>query len=614
MAVIKECLKALPTCPGVYRMINHDHDVLYVGKAKNLKKRVSSYTNLQRQTIRIRRMVGQTQYMEFITTHTEGEALLLEANLIKKYTPRYNILLRDDKSFPYILITGDHDFPQILKYRGSQKRKGEFYGPFASVNSVNQTLAILERAFLLRSCKDSVFSSRTRPCLLYQIKRCSAPCVGLTSKKSYENLVAQARVFLSGQSQKIQKQMAEEMQELSNKLQFERASVLRDRIRALTKIQSRHDINAPGIEEADIVAVHQTAGRACVQVFILRSGTNYGNRAYFPSHTNGASYEQIINAFLGQFYTNKVPPCLILLSHNATELKVMEGALSERAGKKVRLLVPIRGAKYNLVKLARENAKLAIRRRLSETSSQRELLEKLSERLALDQVPERIEVFDNSHTSGTNAVGAMIVCGPDGFLKKAYRKFNIRSVGKEADNSPGDDYAMMTEVMTRRFLRAQDEDPDHSKGQWPDLVLIDGGAGHLSATMAVFKSLGIPSLSVAAIAKGPKRNAGREKIFLPGRPSFTLDSHDPVLYFVQRLRDEAHRFAIGTHRSRRSGSLVRSALDEIQGVGATRKRALLHHFGSAREISQAGLNDLEAVEGISKFIASRIYDWFHPED
>ncbi len=612
--VIRKYLQVLPAVPGVYRMINQEHVVLYVGKAKNLKKRVSNYTNLNRQSIRIRRMISQTQSMEFVTTHTEGEALLLEANLIKKFAPRYNILLRDDKSFPYILIATDHEFPQVLKYRGARKRLGEYFGPFASVGSVNQTLNVLERAFLLRSCTDSVFANRTRPCLLYQIKRCSGPCVGKTDKSYYAELVDQARNFLSGGSQKIQKMMAEEMQRLSDNLQFEQASVIRDRIRAITNIQSRQDIFAPGVGEADIVAVHKTAGRTCVQVFFVRSGNNYGNRAYFPRHSSDEKVEEIINAFLGQFYANKIPPSLILLSHNVTEKKILEEALAERAGKKVNLHVPIRGSKRKLVNFAQENAKKAIRRKLLESTSHREALEKLSKCFSLKRIPERIEVFDNSHISGTNAVGAMIVSGPDGFVKNAYRKFNIRNVGADPGRSSNDDYAMMREVISRRFMRAQKEDPKRSKGQWPDLILIDGGIGHLGITMEVFQELGILDLSVAAIAKGPKRNAGQERIYLSGHPSFTLDSGDPVLYFIQRLRDEAHRFAIGTHRVRRSISLVRSPLDEIQGVGAARKRALLHHFGSARAVSQAGLPDLEAVEGINKSIATRIYDWFHPEE
>ena len=612
--VIKGYLKSLPSDPGVYRMINLEGDVLYVGKAKNLKKRVSNYAHPGRQSIRIQRMINQTRSMEFVTTHTEAEALLLEANLIKKLTPRYNILLRDDKSFPYILITGDHAYPQVLKYRGTRKRKGEYFGPFASAGAVNQSLAILQRAFLLRSCTDAVFASRTRPCLLYQIKRCSAPCVEITTREAYARLVEQARSFLTGRSKIIQKQLAEEMQDLSENLQFEKAAVLRDRIKAMTNIQSHQDIQAPNIDEADIIALHMEAGQACIQIFFLRSGTNYGNRAYFPAHTADALPEQIMEAFLGQFYANKIPPKLILLSTNVMEKRVLTDALSERAERRVDLRVPSRGQKRGLVRLALENARKALNRRLVESASQRQLLDGLAEKLGLDHAPERIEVYDNSHISGTNAIGAMIVSGPEGFIKNAYRKFNIRADKEDTEFQPGDDYAMMREVLTRRFARVQKEDPDRSRGQWPDLVLIDGGAGQLGATLEVFGELGIADVSVAAIAKGPDRNAGRERMFLPDRAPFSLDSRDPVLYFLQRLRDEAHRFAIGTHRSRRAKDMKRSPLNEIQGIGSVRKKALLHHFGSARAISEAGLADLEAVDGISRSIAERVYDWFHPED
>ena len=612
--VIKGYLKTLPGDPGVYRMINHDGDVLYVGKAKNLKKRVSNYANPGRQSIRIQRMINQTRSMEFVTTHTEAEALLLEANLIKKLTPRYNILLRDDKSFPYIMITGDHAYPQVLKYRGTRKRRGEYFGPFASAGAVNQSLAILQRAFLLRSCTDAVFASRTRACLLYQIKRCSAPCVDITTGEAYARLVDQARSFLTGRSKTIQKQLAEEMQVLSDSLQFEEAAVLRDRIKAMTNIQSHQDIQAPNIDEADIIALHLEAGQACVQVFFLRAGANYGNRAYYPAHTADAPPEQIMEAFLGQFYANKIPPKLILLSTDVLEKRVLTDALSERAGRRVHLSVPSRGDKRNLVGLALENARKALNRRLVESTSQRQLLDGLAEKLGLDHAPDRIEVYDNSHISGTNAIGAMIVSGPEGFIKNAYRKFNIKAVGEDTEFQAGDDYAMMREVLTRRFSRAQKEDPDRSGGQWPDLVLIDGGAGQLSATLNVFGELGITDVGVAAIAKGPDRNAGRERMFLPDRAPFTLDSRDPVLYFLQRLRDEAHRFAIGTHRARRAKGMKRSPLDEIQGVGGARKRALLHHFGSARAVSEAGLADLEAVDGISRSIAERVYGWFHSED
>ena len=622
---IRDHLKSLPGSPGVYRMINADGDVLYVGKAKNLKRRVTSYTNLNRQSIRIKRMINQTRSMEFVTTHTEAEALLLEANLIKRLMPRYNILLRDDKMFPYILITGDHDYPRVLKYRGSKKPKGEYFGPFASAGAVNQSLDVLQRAFLLRTCSDSMFGSRTRPCLLHQIKRCAAPCVDIMDRPSYLELVDQARDFLCGKSKQIQKRLADQMQQASDVLDFEKAAVLRDRIKAMTSIQAHQDINTESVDDADIVALHLAGGQVCVQVFFIRAGNNYGNRAYYPSHANDALEAEILEAFLGQFYANKVPPKLILLSHQVSQKALLEEALAERSGRKVRLGIPIRGAKRNLVNLALANAEKALGRRLAESASQRKLLEGLAEKLELEAVPERIEVYDNSHISGTNAIGAMIVAGVEGFVKNAYRKFNIRTVpdrpaetGK-ADGGPlpGDDYAMMREVLTRRLSRALKEDPERARGpegQWPDLMIIDGGAGHLNVAVQVFEELGVTDVALCAIAKGPDRNAGRERMFLPNRKPFRLDSRDPVLYFLQRLRDEAHRFAIGTHRARRAKGIERSPLDEIQGVGGARKKALLHHFGSARAVSQAGLADLEAVDGISKGLASRIYDWFHADD
>ena len=610
VAAIRAALKTLPGGPGVYRMIDADGQVLYVGKAKSLKKRVASYSNLNRQSIRIARMINRTRSMEFVTTHTEAEALLLEANLIKRLAPHYNILLRDDKSFPYILVTGDHDFPQVLKYRGARNRKGEYFGPFASAGAVNQSLAVLQRAFLLRTCTDSVFDARTRPCLLFQIKRCAAPCVGGAGRDEYGELVDQARQFLTGKSKAIQQRLAGQMQAASDGLDFEKAAILRDRIRAMTSIQARQDINAANVGEADLVALHIAGGQACIQVFFIRGGSNYGNRAYYPAHAADAEPAQIMEAFLGQFYSNKVPPRLILLSHKLTEPVVMTAALGERAGRRVRIETPTRGAKRGMVGLALVNAEQALGRRLVESASQRRLLEKLAERFELDGPPERIEVYDNSHISGTNAVGAMIVAGPEGMVKNAYRKFNIKNTAM----TPGDDYAMMCEVLTRRFARALDEDPEHQGTGWPDLVLIDGGGGHLSAAEQVFAELGISDVAFCAIAKGPDRDAGREKFHLPGRNAFRLDSRDPVLYFLQRLRDEAHRFAIGTHRSRRAKQVERSPLDEIQGVGGARKKALLHHFGSARAVAQAGAADLEAVDGISKALAGRIYGWFHPDE
>jgi len=555
--------------------------------------------------------------MEFVTTHTEAEALLLEANLIKRLTPRYNILLRDDKSFPYILVTSDHAFPRVVKYRGARTRQGEYFGPFASAGAVNESLAVLQRAFLLRTCADTVFESRTRPCLLYQIKRCSGPCADIVSGADYNELVDQARAFLTGRSQDIQRDLAVRMQAASDAMDFEKAAGFRDRIRAMTNIQSRQDINMAGIGDADLIGMHAAGGQACIQVFFVRSGQNYGNRSYFPAQAADAEPAQILEAFIGQFYADKVPPKLLLLSHPVAERALLADALTERAGYKVTLEIPQRGDKKNLVQLAATNAEAALSRRFVESASQRRHLDGLAGVMGIDGQIERVEVYDNSHIQGTNAVGAMIVAGPDGFMKNAYRKFNIKSAAQfpsaQRGAPTGDDYAMMREVLTRRFARALGEDPDRTGGQWPDLVLIDGGLGQLSIVMEVFAELGVRDVCVCAIAKGPNRNAGEERLFLPGREPIRLDPQDPVLYFVQRLRDEAHRFAIGTHRAKRAKSMEKSPLDEIPNVGGARKKALLHHFGSARAVGQAGLTDLEAVEGISKGLARRIYDWFHPE-
>ena len=598
-------------------MIDAEGEVLYVGKAKSLKKRVASYTNRARLSTRMGRMVAATASMEFVTTHTEAEALLLEANLIKRYGPRYNILLRDDKSFPSILITGDHAFPQVLKHRGARARKGDYFGPFASAWAVNETLTALQRAFLLRSCSDSVFASRTRPCLLHQIKRCSAPCIGRIGDEDYRALVDQARAFLVGGGRRIQRQLARRMEEASNALEFERAAHFRDRIRALTHVQARQDINLSGFDAADVIAAHQAAGQTCIQVFFFRAGRNYGNRAYYPSHARDDDAPRVLEAFVAQFYDTVSPPRLVLLSHRLDRQVLVAEALSVSAGVTVRVLTPARGAKRKLVDHALTNAREALSRRMAESASQRRLLDGLCRTLDLDAAPERIDVFDNSHISGTQAVGAMIVAGTEGLTKSAYRKFTIGGgsrKGEPADQvAAGDDYGMMREVLSRRFGRALKEDPDRARGQWPDLVLIDGGAGHLGVALAVFEELGIEDVAVAAIAKGPERSAGRERIFLPGRPPLALDSRDPVLYFLQRLRDEAHRFAIGSHRAKRAKSLSRSTLDDIPGVGAKRKKALLHHFGSAPAVARAGRVDLEAVEGIQSGIANKIYDWFHPE-
>lgn len=605
IGVIKSYLKTLESTPGVYRMLNEKGDVLYVGKAKSLKRRVTSYTTPQRLTIRIQRMVSQTRSMEFITTHTEAEALLLESNLIKKLKPRYNILLRDDKSFPMILVTGDHDYPQVLKHRGAKNRKGQYFGPFASVWAVNETLNTLQRAFLLRPCSDSVFAGRTRPCLQYQIKRCSAPCVGRISVAEYGRLVDQARRFLQGESIALKDELAERMAQASENLEFEEAAMYRDRISAMTRIQQRQDINLPGLEEADVIAGFQEGGQTCIQVFFFRAGANFGNRAYYPAHGSKEQLPEIIEAFMGQFYADKMPPKQILVSHDLPGHAILEEALGVRAERKVSILCPKRGDKTKLIAHAQNNAREALGRRMAQSASQRKLLQQLQTVMRMENMPERVEVYDNSHTQGTNSVGAMIVAGPEGFMKNAYRKFNIKSAQGD------DDYAMMQEVLTRRFSRAIKEDPDKEKGQWPDLVIIDGGKGQLNVAVGVFEELGIDDVTLAGISKGPDRNAGYDKIVIPGKEPFQLEHSDPVNHFIQRLRDEAHRFAIGTHRAKRGKSTQKSVLDDITGIGAKRKKALLHHFGSAKAVAQAGLADLEAVDGINKATAQTIYNHFH---
>lgn len=607
--VIEAQLKTLDASPGVYRMINGQGDVLYVGKAKNLKKRVSSYTNLKRQSTRLLRMIAETATMEFVTTHTEAEALLLEANLIKRYKPRYNILLRDDKSFPKILLTGGHSYPQVLKHRGAENKEGDYFGPFASAWAVNETLTVLQRAFFLRTCSDSVFANRTRPCLLYQIKRCSAPCVERISEAEYGALVSEARAFLTGESQKIQRHLAKRMQKASDALDYEEAAGFRDRIRALTRVQAHQGIHLTGVGEADVIAAYQAGGQTCVEVFFFRGGRNFGNRAYYPSHAKDEDESQVLEAFIGQFYDNKEPPKLVLVSHKLAQQSLVADALSVNAGRKVQVTCPSRGDKRSLIEHALNNAREALGRRLSESASQRRLLDGLAEALELDAPPERIEVYDNSHISGTKAIGGMIVAGPEGMMKNAYRKFNI----KNPETAPGDDYAMMHEVLTRRFSRALKEDPERKLNQWPDLVLIDGGAGQLGVALKVMEELGIDDVTIAAIAKGPERNAGRERIFLPGRDPISLPLRDPVLYFLQRLRDEAHRFAIGFHRQKRAKAVKQSRLDNVPGIGPKRKKALLHHFGSASAVEEAGLADLGAVDGVSGAMAKKIYDWFHGE-
>jgi excinuclease ABC subunit C len=604
--VIGAALKNLPGSPGVYRMLNRSGDALYVGKARNLKKRVAAYTQLGKLPERLVRMVTETAQLEVVTTHTEVEALLLEINLIKRLMPRYNVLLRDDKSFPYIMITGDHPAPQIAKHRGARARKGDYYGPFASAGAVHRTITALQRAFLLRSCADSVFASRTRPCLLYQIKRCSAPCVGRISLKDYAGLVGQARDFLAGRSREVQARLGIQMQAASDSLDFELAAALRDRLRALSVVQAHQDINVEGIRDADVVAAHQAGGHTCVQVFFFRGGSNFGNRGYFPSHDRNLPLPQVLAAFLAQFYANKPPPPLILVNELPAEADLLTEALSIKAERKVEILQPVRGSRRNLIDNALANAREALARRMAENASQRHLLEGVQQALSLEQVPQRIEVYDNSHLQGRSPYGAMIVAGPEGFIKGAYRKFSIAG-----EVAPGDDYAMMREMLTRRFARVQKEDPDRERGQWPDLVLIDGGAGQLSTAQGVLDDLGIDDVALCAIAKGPDRDAGRERFFLPRREPFSLEPRDPVLYYLQRLRDEAHRFAIGTHRARRSADINRSPLDEIPGIGGKRKRALLLHFGSAKGVAAAGLTDLESVAGISKAVAKKVYDHFH---
>ncbi|HEX7774995.1 MAG TPA: excinuclease ABC subunit UvrC [Parvibaculum sp.] len=626
---IAEKVKILPDSPGVYRMYDASGDLLYVGKARSLKKRVSSYTKLAGQSNRIARMITSTAAMEFISTATETDALLLEANLIKRLKPRYNVLMRDDKSFPFILLTGDHEFPQVLKHRGARARKGDYFGPFASAGAVNATLNALQKAFLLRSCSDSVFESRTRPCLLFQIKRCSAPCTGVIGGEGYAALVEEARDFLKGRSRKTQKELVEHMEAAAAERDFERAAVYRDRIRALTQVQQHQGINPQTLTEADLFAAYQEGGQTCVQVFFFRAGQNWGNRAYFPRHDKEQDAAEVLDAFLAQFYEDRHPPRLVLLSHEVPGKSLLAEALSIIAGRKVAVGVPRRGEKRELVAHAMTNAREALGRRLAESSTQRKLLEGVAEAFGLADTPERIEVYDNSHISGTKAVGGMVVAGPDGFMKSQYRKFNI----KGEDIEPGDDYAMMREVLTRRFTRllkdsgdaTGEEEPRPEEGasdidaeargkefpDWPDIILIDGGAGQFKVATEVLAELGIDSVIPVGVAKGPERDAGRERFFMAGREPFMMEPRNPVLYYLQRLRDEAHRFAIGSHRARRAKSIGANPLDEVPGIGPGRKRALLRHFGSARAVSRAGLADLEAVDGISQKVARTVYDFFH---
>ncbi|MBB3425348.1 excinuclease ABC subunit C [Rhizobium sp. BK312] len=624
--LIAEFVKRLPNNPGVYRMFNEAGDVLYVGKARNLKKRVSNYALGKVHSNRIARMVRETANMEFVTTRTETEALLLEANLIKRLRPRFNVLLRDDKSFPYILITGDHRAPAIFKHRGARARKGDYFGPFASAGAVGRTINSLQRAFLIRTCTDSVFETRTRPCLLYQIKRCSGPCTHEISDAGYAELVQEAKDFLSGKSQNVKAHMAEAMNAAAEDLDFERAAIFRDRLAALSHVQSHQGINPAGVEEADVFAIHHEGGISCIQVFFFRTGQNWGNRAYFPKADPSLSGAEVLNAFLAQFYDDKPVPRQILLSETIEEMELLAAALTEKAGHKVAILVPQRGEKRDLVEHVIANAREAHGRKLAETASQSRLLEGFKETFKLPYVPQRIEIYDNSHIMGTNAVGGMVVAGPEGFVKNQYRKFNIKST----DITPGDDFGMMREVMTRRFSRLLKEEgkpertaaaeasgtdaADQPFPAWPDVILIDGGQGQMTAVRAILEELGITDSVIAiGVAKGVDREAGRERFFAPARESFSLPPRDPVLYFIQRMRDEAHRFAIGSHRARRKKEMVRNPLDEIGGIGPSRKRALLQHFGTAKAVSRAALSDLMAVEGISETVARQVYNHFHED-
>jgi excinuclease ABC subunit C len=605
-AVIQDYLKTLDASPGVYRMLDSESRVLYVGKARNLRARVSNYSR-PGNSARIERMIALTARMMFLTTRTETEALLLEQNLIKQLKPKYNVLLRDDKSFPSILVAKDHPFAQLKKHRGARKQKGSYFGPFAGAGAVNRTLNQLQKAFLLRDCSNAMFESRTRPCLQYQIKRCSAPCTGEISEEEYGLAVRDAERFLSGRSTKIQEELAAEMMKASEAMEFERAAALRDRIKALTQVQSSQGINPRGVAEADIIGLHMEGGQACVQVFFIRANQNWGNQDFYPRVDADMSPAEVMEAFLGQFYDNKEPPRQLILSDAIENTDLMEEALSGKAERKVEILVPLRGEKTELVAGAVRNARESLARRMAESATQIKLLKGLAEAFGLKAPPQRIEVYDNSHIQGTNAVGGMIVAGPEGFMKNAYRKFNI----KGDDLVPGDDFGMMKEVLNRRFSRLKKEDPDRSKGQWPDLLLIDGGAGQVSAVAEIMAEHGVEDIPMVGVAKGVDRDHGKEEFHRLGENAFALQRNDPVLYFVQRMRDEAHRFAIGTHRAKRAKAVGATPLDDVPGVGAGRKRALLRHFGSAKAVSRADLLDLKAVDGISSALAETIYDFFH---
>ena len=608
VAAIRETLKTLPTRPGVYRMQDARGDVLYVGKARALKNRVSNYTQVDRLSKRLQRMVAQTRSMTIVTTNNEAEALLLEAQLIKRFRPAYNVLLRDDKSFPFILLREDHEFPRVQKHRGARKAKGRYYGPFASAGSVTRTINALQKMFLLRSCSDSYFANRSRPCLLYQIRRCSAPCVGRIDDAAYGELVRDAQDFLGGKSTKVQQKLGAAMQAAAEAMDFEQAAVIRDRLKALTFIQGSQAINAEGLGDADIFALANKNGAMCIQAFFIRGGQNWGHRSFFPVHTTDVGEDEVLTSFMAQFYEEVPPPRLILTDRQPMEADLVCEALAERAGGKVRIEVPQRGDRVRLIKQAQRNAVEALDRRLAESTTQAKLLRDLADLFGLDGPPDRIETFDNSHIQGTNALGAMVVAGPEGFRKSAYRKFNI----KRPETAPGDDFAMMREVFERRFARVQAEDPDRDSGEWPDLVLIDGGRGQLNAARLVLEGLGIEDICLVGVAKGPFHGRdGREVFHLLDGREIQLPVNDPLLFFVQRLRDEAHRFAIGAHRAKRSKAITVSSLDEVPGIGPARKKALLMHFGTARAVKDAALEDLARAPGVSSAVAQTVYDYFH---
>ena len=606
-ACIRDYLKTAPTAPGVYRMLDKNDDVIYVGKAKNIRNRVTSYTQVGQLPHRTLRMVSATRSMVFVTTHTEAEALLLEASLIKRFQPQFNVLLKDDKSFPYILLRTDHGWPQLTKHRGARKNKGQYFGPFASVSSVNHTLNILQKVFQLRSCSDATLESRSRPCLLHQIKRCSAPCVNKITETDYADMVEETRAFLEGKNTDIQKRFAAAMQSASTAMDYELAAVYRDRLKALTTIQGHQSIVNAMIDEADVIAAASVGGKIGIQIFFFRAGQNWGHRAYFPKHDKDASIGEVLQPFIAQFYDKKPVPKLVLISHTLKEQDLLAQALGEQMGRKVTIQKPVRGKKADAMREAERNAVEALERKLAESASQTKILTEMASRFDMADPPERIEIYDNSHISGTNAVGGMVVAGPEGFLKNSYRKFNIKS----ADLSPGDDYGMMREVIGRRFARLIKEDADRNRGMWPDLLLIDGGRGQLDAAEESLADLGVTGVTIVAISKGPDRHAGREQFHMTGRSTFTMPLNDPVLYYLQRLRDEAHRFAIGSHRARRSAAIQKSPLDSVPGIGPKRKKALLHHFGSAKAVADAGQRELAAVDGISGAMAQQIYDHFH---